>query len=228
VRPADRPDFWVGSDAGARLSGRLGGWDLTANYLYHYDDVPVLRRSLRVLGPFPAFEAVVRPEYERAHVVGGTASNAFGWLTVRAEAAYTGPRWFPSEDPDDRDGVLEASEIGAVLGLDWYGFENTLVSLQLFPSLVPDDEPGLIRDRLDVNLTLLARRSFRNERLILEGTWLHNANQGDGLLRPEARYELRDDLWAWVGFDLFYGTADGIFGEFDARDRVVVGFEVGF
>jgi hypothetical protein len=160
--------------------------------------------------------------------VGGTASNAFGQLTVRAEAAYTGPRWFPSKDRRDRHGVLEASEIGAVLGLDWYGFENALVSLQVFPSFVPEDEPGLIRDPFDVNVTLLARRSFRNERLVLEGTWLLNANQGDGLLRSEARYELRDDLWAWVGFDLFYGTRDGIFGEFDARDRLVAGFEVGF
>jgi hypothetical protein len=222
----DHPSGLDASDAGARLAGRWRGWDLTANYLYHYDDVPVLRRSLafRPSGPI----GVVDPDYERAHVVGGTASNAFGQLTVRGELAYTTPRWFPSQDDEDPDGVVEADEIGAVLGLDWYGFEDALVSLQVFPSWIPDSAPGLIRDRVDVNLTLLGRRTFRNEALIVEAIWLHNLNQGDGLVRPQVRYELRDELWVWAGLDWFYGTEDGIFGEFDARDRAVVGFEVGF
>jgi hypothetical protein len=41
------------------------------------------------------------------------------------------------------------------------------------------------------------------------------------------RYELRDGLWIWAGYDCFYGTRNGVFGEFDARDRAVLGFEIG-
>src|SRR5690606_15167622 len=173
LRAPDRPDAFTGSDLGARLAGRLGDWDLTANYLWHYDDIPVLRRSLRFPDGAPLVD--VQPEYERAHVVGATASNAFGELTLRLEAAYTAPRWMPSDDPDDRDGALEAQELAAVVGLDWYGFRDALLSFQVFPSWIVDDPPGLIRDRVDVNLTFLARRSFRNERLVAEAILLHNA-----------------------------------------------------
>lgn len=222
VRAPEHPDAFRGSDLGARLAGRLRDWDLTANYLWHYDDAPVLRRTLR--GPTLV---EVDPEYERAHVVGVTASNTFGELTLRLEAAYTRPRWFPTDDLGDRDGVVRSDELGAVLGLDWYGFRDTLLSLQLFPSLLCDDEPGLLRDRLDANVTFLARRSFRNERLVAEAIWLHNLNQGDGAIRPELRYELRDGLWIWAGLDWFYGTRDGLFGQYDARDRALLGFEWG-
>lgn len=226
LRAPDRPDAFSGSDLGARLAGRLRAWDLTANYLWHYDDVPVLRRgALRLADGVPTVD--VQPEYERAHVLGATASNAFGELTVRLEAAYTTPRWVPSDDPRDSDGAVRSDELAAVVGLDWYGFRDTLLSLQLFPSLLVDDERGLLRDRLDTNLTLLARRSFRNERLVAEAIWLHNLNESDGALRPELRYELRDGLWIWAGLDWFYGTRDGLFGQFDARDRALLGFEWG-
>jgi len=225
VRAANRPDPFRGSDLGARLAGRFRDWDLTANYLWHYDDAPVLRRSLRFPDGVPT--ADVQPEYARAHVVGVTASNTFGELTVRFEAAYMRPRWFPTDDADDRDGAVRGDELGAVVGLDWYGFRDTLLSLQLFPSLLPEHEPGLLRDRFDTNVTFLARRSFRNERLVAEAIWLHNLNQGDGALRPELRYELRDGLWVWAGLDWFYGTRDGLFGQFDARDRALLGFEWG-
>jgi hypothetical protein len=225
VRAPDRPDAFSGSDLGARLSGRLGDWDLTASYLWHTDDAPVLRRRLRAPGGVPTVDVAL--DYERAHVVGVTASNTFGELTVRLEAAYTHPRWLPSEDADDSDGAVRGDELGAVVGLDWYGFRDALLSLQLFPSLLPDDEPGLLRDRFDVNATLLARRSFRNERLVAEAIWMHNLNQGDGVVRPELRYELRDGLWVWAGLDWFYGTRDGLFGQYDARDRALLGFEWG-
>jgi len=224
VRSADRPDsFLEDSDAGARLAGRWRGWDLALHYLYHYDDVPTLRRRLRMTPGGPV--AVVRPEYERAHVVGVTGANVFGSLTVRTELAYTVPRWFPTRDAADDDGAVRADELAAVLGLDWYGFEDTLLSLQIFPSFVANDAPGLLRDRLDTNLTLLARRTFWKEKLVAEGIWIHNLNQEDGVVRPAARYELRDDLWVWVGLDLFYGTDEGLFGQYTSADRALLGIE---
>ena len=223
LRAPDRPVAFRGSDLGARLAWRTGNWDLTANYLWHYDDVPVLRRSLAFPAGVPT--VTVEPEYERSHVVGATASNTIGELTLRLEASYTVPRWQPTEDPRDRDGVVRSDDLSAVIGLDWWGFRDTLLSLQVFPSLLVDDQPGLLRDRLDTSVTFLARRTFQNERFIAQTIWLHNLNDQDGLLRPQIRYELRSGLWAWLGADWFYGARDGVFGEFDERDRVVLGFE---
>ena len=42
IRRPDKPDDPLGdSDAGARYSSFVGGWDITFNYLYHYHDLPV-------------------------------------------------------------------------------------------------------------------------------------------------------------------------------------------
>jgi predicted MFS family arabinose efflux permease len=47
---------------------------------------------------------------------------------VRAEAAYTTRRFLPVDDLGDRDGVAQTGEFGAVLGFDWYGIPETLLS----------------------------------------------------------------------------------------------------
>ncbi|MCG8592131.1 MAG: hypothetical protein MJE66_22795, partial [Proteobacteria bacterium] len=71
VEDPERPSrFFEDSDAGVRLSAFVGGFDLTLNYLYLYDDIPVPFRRLELtpMGP----RVVVTPGYERTHLVGGT------------------------------------------------------------------------------------------------------------------------------------------------------------
>jgi hypothetical protein len=226
LRDPDLPSHALhDSDGGARLTTFWHGFDLSANVLWHWEDIPIPFRRIDLGGAIPT--VVVEPGYRRTAVLGGSASNAFGNLTVRAEAAYTTRRFLPIDDPSDRDGVAQTGEFGAVLGFDWYGIPETLLSAQVFQTILTDHPDGLLRDRVDTNLTLLARRQFRNETLALETIWIHNVNQGDGMLRPKASYELRDDLQVWLGVDLFYGTREGVFGEFGRDDRVVLGFEWG-
>lgn len=226
VNTVDRPNnAFDDSDIGARLSTFWKGWDLTANYFYHYDDVPVLYRfaSLTLSGP----EVIVDPSYERTHLVGGTFSNAFGNLTVRGEAGYSTDRYFNTDDLDDRHGVDHAGEIQYVLGLDWWGFTDALVSFQLFQSFVTGSIPGLIRDDIESNVTLLGRRSILNDTLVVETIWIHSLNRNDGVIRPKIEYELSDTVRIWGGVDLFYGTRNGAFGQFGRRDRVVIGLRWG-
>jgi hypothetical protein len=225
LRNPDLPSGLDASDAGARLSTFWHGFDLTANALWHYDDVPLFLRAVDFGAAAPTVR--VTPSYERTAVLGGSASNAFGNLTVRAELAYSTRRFTPTANPTDADGYVKTGELGTVLGFDWYGIPETLLSAQIFQSWLTDHPSGILRDRIDTNVTLLARRQFRNETLTLEAIWIHNINQGDGLARPKIRYELRDDLQVWFGFDLFYGTRNGVFGEFGRDDRVVLGFEWG-
>lgn len=226
IEERNRPDDALrDSDVGARLSTFWKGWDLTANALWHYDDVPIPFRAIDVAGGAPRVRAA--PDYRRTPVLGGTASNAFGNLTVRGEVAAQLDRFLPLDRADDADGVARTTEIGWVLGLDWYGFPETLLSAQLFQSALTDHPRGMLRDRLDTNVTVLARRQLRNETLTLETIWIQNVNDGDGLVRPRIEYELRDDLQVWLGADVFYGKSAGVFGEFDEDDRVVLGFEWG-
>ena len=218
----------IGRDgsSGARLSAHLLGWDLSANYLYQYDGRPIFfaARGVSAQGPV----VVYTPEYRRTHVVGGTASNSFGDFTLRTELLWQSARYLSTEDPGDTDLVVRTPELASVVGLDWFGIEDTLVSLQVFQSLLLHDRPELLRHQLETVLTLLAQHRMWNERLVLEAIWLHDPRQGDGLVLPKVSYELRDGLNAWFGFDVFYGSRKGLFGQFDGRDRFVVGMQWGF
>ena len=226
LRPLDRPNNIVmDSDIGMRFSKFWHGWDLTVNYLYHFADFPVFFQSV-LLTPGGA-TVMVNPRYERNHLIGGSFSNAFGNLTMRGEAIYNTDQFVLTMNRRDGDGVIKSGEIAYVLGLDWSGIQDTLLSVQLFQSWLLHPANGLVRDTLDTTTTVLLRRYFLNETLETEVLWLQGVNQGDGLVRPKISYELRDNVKIWTGFDLFYGDRNGLFGQFDRNDRLVIGMELG-
>jgi hypothetical protein len=225
-RAVDRPRELLGdSDAGARLSASLAGFDLALHYLWHHHDEPVLFREIRLEPAGP--RVISQPGYERTQLLGASFANAFGELTVRGELGFSIDRFFPSEDAADRDGVVRANELVWVLGLDWYGLRETLLSVQLFQTRLSRDPAGMIRDDFATSVTLLARREFMNDRLAVHVGCIHGVDHGDGLARARLGFELREGLELFAGLDVFYGSERGVFGEFDRADRLVLGFEVG-
>ncbi len=220
VRDPDRPRRLLrDSDAGFRISTFWKGSDLSLNYLYHYHDAPIL---FRVPPSAPAAPIVVTPGWERTHTMGGTFSRAIGDFVVRSEAAYSSDRFFSTADPTEPDGVIDTGEVAYVLGLDWYGVRESLLSFQLFQSWLLSDANGLARDPLDTNVSLLVRRNFLQTTLTLDAIGIHNINDGDGLVRLSGSYEIQDGLELEAGLDLFYGRSEGAFGQFDSRDRVTL------
>jgi len=216
----------VDSDFGLRWSAFMGGWDLTLNYLYHYDDLPVFYQRLEISSTGAI--VFVEPEYERSHLIGGTFSNAFGDLTIRGELGYSTDKYFLTTDSRYSKGVAKSSEVSYVLGFDWFGVEDSLISFQLFQSIVIDAPREITRPDVDTTMTLLVQKEFLNDTLKLEMLTLHNLNDSDGLLRPKVTYEWQDDLKVWLGLDIFYGDRQGLFGEFSKNDRIIVGLEIGF
>ncbi|NOY62109.1 MAG: hypothetical protein GXP10_02940 [Gammaproteobacteria bacterium] len=212
------------SDWGMRLSTFWQGWDLTLNYLYHYSDTPVLFRQLSMT-PTGAL-ATITPRYERSQLVGATFSNAFGDLTLRGEVGYTLDRYISTNAVADSNGVVKTNELAYVVGLDWFGVSDTLLSAQLFQSHLKESRAGMIRDGVETTMTFLLKRDFMNETLSGELLWLHNIDFDDGLARPKITYQLSDEVTLWFGVDLFYGDRSGIFGQFKKRDRIVSAFEV--
>lgn len=211
------------SDSGLRISTSLGGWDLALSYLYFYEDEPVLERELR-LGPEGPL-AVITPGYRRDHLFGATTTSAVGDFTVRGELAFRLDRQVSTNSPLDRDGLIGSRELAYVVGLDWYGLSDSLVSFQFFQRWLPDRDSGAIRPELRTSFTLFLQRRFANDRGSVEMMWIHNLNDHDGVVRPKVSYELNDQTSVWTGFDLFYGTRDGLFGEFRDRNRFVLGIQ---
>ncbi len=225
IRSAKRPKrFLSDSDAGARLSGFWKGWDFTLNYLYHYDDVPVAFQDISISQGTPL--VTVTPRYKRTHLVGGTFSNAFKSLVIRGEVGYFFNKYFLVDDLKNRDGVSQANELSYVLGFDWSGISDTLLSFQLFQGLITKNPSGLIRDQVETNASLYISREFLNNVLHTECIWLQNLNRNDGFFLPKIRYELKDNVILKCGFDFFYGSDRGIFGQFNKNDRVSLGIEI--
>ncbi|MDZ7840988.1 MAG: DUF1302 family protein [Gammaproteobacteria bacterium] len=215
IRPAMAPQHrFADGDVGARLSAFLGGWDVTLNYLYHYVDRPTFHRSTRPDG------IAITPHYYRTHTVGGSAANAFGDFTVRSELAYATDRRLIAADPYDTDGVIDSREGSAMLGVDWMGLTDSIVSTQVFASWVDLSEGPATREELEWSITHLVERSFLNQALTLRGQAIHDINDGDGLLRASVTYDYRADVELRIGADFFYGPSEGRFGQFKHRDRI--------
>jgi hypothetical protein len=219
VQPADKPDNWLqDSDVGVRLSAFTGGWDLTANYLFHHQDQAVLN-------VVPAADAVeVTPTYKRTHLVGMSASKAFGDFVFRSELGLSTDRYFVAGN--STRGFEQSHEVLGVLGLDYSGFTDLFISGQFFQSTVPAGS-NLLRPRHERNLSLLVRRDFANDTLTFEVLAIHNTNEVDGLVQAELSYQLTSNITLAAGADMFYGASAGLFGQFDARDRFSLRVQVG-
>ncbi|MBV1931696.1 MAG: hypothetical protein KUG71_08255 [Porticoccaceae bacterium] len=226
IFPVERPSRLVrDSDIGAKLSMFVDGWDLTLNYAYHYFDRPVIRREVSSAG------ITVRQDYQRTHLFGGTFSNVFNDFTLRGEVGFSSHRYFLSKDTDhtdDRDGLIQSGELSYVLGLDYQGWRDWFISAQIFQSFVTNPGSGLVRDTVDTTSTLLLRRDFMNEAVQAEMLLIQSLNQGDGLVQTSLEYEWRTDIRLRMGADIFYGKSSGLFGQFDERDRLSLGIEIGF
>jgi hypothetical protein len=127
----------------------------------------------------------------------------------------------------DADGVFETGEFGSVLGLDYQYDADLLISGQVFQSTLTRYPDAAVRDRIDSQLTLLVRKEYLNDRLTLETLAIHGVNDGDGVVQADLAYEYRSNVILKLGLDHFYGTRRGLFGQFDAADRVTAGVELG-
>ncbi len=222
VRSIDPPSRVVrDSEIGLELETSLLGADVTLNYLYHYDDFPIPFIT-PPSGPDP--KLTVDLEYRRTTLLGGSVTRFFGPLRLRAEVGYESDRYLPNVDPSDPDRVSRFGDFSYVLGADFFGFKDTIVSFQFFQSLITEEDRFLERDRRETNLTLFIERPVVSPRLKLRTIVLHSINRADGIFRPRLTYDLGRGRQVYLGGDVFYGTKRGFFGQFKEQDQVVFGF----
>ncbi len=83
-----------------------------------------------------------------------------------------------------------------------------------------DQREGIVRDAHEENLLLLIRRNIINDPLTHEMLAIHNLDDSDGVVQLDVAHQLTSNTTLSAGADVFYGTADGLFGQFDERDRL--------
>lgn len=219
VHETQRPHGEV--ELGVRYRVFISGWDLTLNYLRHRQDIPVIYRSVN------GGQVDVVPVYEKSQLYGATASNAFGDWVVRLEAGY-GTDTYQLRTSLQDGGIANTPEFSTVLGLDYQGFSDWFISYQWFQSALRDYDDDIVRNRNRMQHTLLIRYSLLNETLELELFTLYSDEDQDGQVRSQVAYQFSDELRVWAGVDVFYGDSDGLFGQFDDADRLLLGVEFGF
>jgi len=214
------------SDAGVRYMKFYDGWDLTFNYLYHYHDTPVLYQVVDNTA------VSLDSRYERNHLLGGTASKAFGDFTLRAEVGYSSDTYHLMDNRAAgfvaKQGIHVSDDLSSVIGLDWQGLEDTMLSVQWFQSYLFEDDPGLVRPRQNHLLSLLYRGTFKNEAWQLEALTLYGLDQEDTSVQVQLSHMWQSNIEVRVGFDLFFGPSESLFGQFAETDRITLGFEWGF
>lgn len=208
-------------EAGVRWSIYLDGWDFSFIYLNHYHDLPVIYRT-----PDGAGRVEVSPVYQRNNVYGMSASNAFDDWVMRLEVGYNSSNYHTSRDLSAQ-GVRNSSAINSVLGLDYHGFSDMLVSYQWFQTTLADYTDDILRDQFNMMHTIIVRQDFWNDTLTLKWFGLFDHQSDDGELRAEVMYRYSDSLSMWAGVDLFYGRQEGLFGQFNDNDRLILGFKYG-
>ena len=227
IKPTITPDKVLqDADAGFRLSTFTHGWDLSLNYLYHYDDTPVLFRTIKTTAS--GLNIDITPQYKRTHLIGGTFSNTFGDLTLRGEVGYLTEKYISTTDSFDTDGVVKTGQLKYVLGFDWYGFTDTLLSTQIFQTYLDNHKTGMLQEQLNTQITFLIKQDYMNKTLHAELLLLHDIDYEDGMLRLKLSYEYNDEINIYAGTDIFYGNKDGVFGQFKETDRFVSGIVIGF
>jgi hypothetical protein len=168
-------------------------------------------------------------------MMGASASAAIEDWVIRSEFSYTFGRDIsriyivpPSVINDPNDQVDKSDDIAWVVGLDWFGASQTLLSVQVFQSAILQHNSAMLRRKFETSLTFFARRKFLNDRLSAELMLIQGINDGDGLVRPRLEYEWSDNFSSWVAGDVFYGTRDGYYGQYDRNDRIVFGISLGW
>lgn len=228
LRPAKAPRSPIkDSDIGLRYTDFVNGWDISLNYLYHYVDEPIVSASAHTNSETP--HILMTQNYERSHLLGGTASSAIGDWTIRAEIAFETNRYHRTKQ--SLPGVLQANQWSSVIGLDYQGWSDQFISLQWFQARInatQNDLIELIEHSQEDSVTFLWESNFMNDTLKAKWLQIHSIDHGDGVFRPKVSYNLQSNLDVYLSADVFYGNKDTRFGQFDQGDRVSVGFEWGF
>lgn len=210
---AERDRYLADATYGARVSRRFGAARVAALALSGPEADPVLRA-----GSTPAGAFAVETAHPRRETFAATADIAAGPTVWRVEVASV-----PRQPVNVEGGAPLADDrrprTVAGVGLDWNAPADVFVNAQIAVDHIDAGDTALVRPKTDVIGTVQLRRTFNQDLGAVTLEYIGALNDGDGLLRPRARYRLTDQVEASLGADILFGPRDGQFGQFRDASR---------
>lgn len=210
------------ADIGVRYMHSFKNLELGFYYIYAYENFPTLYQDFNS----STLTVTINPTYERSSLYGLSADYSNGNYVYRIEAALTNGKYFLNSHANR--GVKQSDEFSYIFGIDWYGLNESLVSVQLNQSYLLEFIGGFTRPEIDSTITFFYKKDLMNNTLHFELLEIHNFDKTNGVLRPKLKYELDEETLIYTGIDIFYGNKSGLYGEFRNQNRVLVGIEKTF
>lgn len=221
----------------AGLTGVFSGWDISFHAARFWRDRPYLNPNFNPLLPFPAFNASTL-EHSRITMVGLGGNYTVGSWLFKAELAHTDGIDFTTTTPFNLgvfipgtgvvpfpNGTVEKQQVDALVGIEYYGFADTTISLEIANHHIVDYQNNfrplqVYRDTMETALRYT--RSLINDRLNITalGMMFGDHGQHGGLVRLSAEYDIRDAL-VLSGGVIYYDEGNvSPFTFIDKNDRV--------
>jgi hypothetical protein len=204
------------SNYGARVNLLRNGWDVSAFYYRSMDIQPAFYRQF-VAGSVPTL--VFEPRHDRITQVGGTLAKDMGDWVLKAEAVHTRDRKFSVLRATDADGLVAQDTLDWAAGLDFTLTPDTRFNVQLFQRVFFDHDADIVPEKRENGYTLYLNSKLTST-LEAQATWIASLNRTDWLFRPRLAWNFEKNWRLLVGADVFKGPAQGLFGQYEHRDRV--------
>lgn len=205
------------SGYGARVNYLKDGWDAA---LFFWSSPQLSPSWERSVAPGAVPTLAFRPIHERIHQYGGTVAKDFGWTVLKGELVYTRGRPYEVTRAEESDGLVRQEQLDYIVGLDFSAEDDTRLNVQLFQRWFPDHDPDMIPDEAESGGSVLVSTRAFHSKVEPELLFLTSLNRSDWNLQARVTWEFRP-YWRLVGgVDIFDGPPEGLFGRFDATDRV--------
>ena len=194
----------------------------------------LLRPGRQEPGHLPEPRAAIRPARRhraRAHATRGCTSWAPRWprasepVVVRAEAALTIGKRYATTDPLDLDGVVRRDTIDWLVGVDYTFFGLIDTALQVSQKILTGSatnltQPG-VEGQATTSVALRVATGFfdntLNPTVLVRRRTPTAATCG---VSPRLDWLVTGSVTVSVGFDIFEGHQQTLYGQFDHTDRV--------
>ena len=229
-----------GGEWTARIQKSLNGADIALYASDTFNDAFYLDFESLVVTHGNA-QLTVRPKHQKVNSVGVSANKVLGSLLIKGEIAFKEGMMYQRSDLTSqiqaavKSGSLtisttqEKKQLQNMLGLEYMGFSDLTLTMELNRTLIMDWEENLTNaEDTYFSFSSVTHQAF-NDTLTNRFVWIHYTDDGGDVYRWTADYDLIDGLNIAGGVVLYHSPkSDSLMEPFKNNDRLTLSSRYSF